>query len=78
VDLASVSGLKNFTMIGDGAVVQRREFNDTPHQTHLDFTMPATQAHWYAFMTEDIQGNKAYSDPSWIDVVRYPANSAAP
>ena len=78
VDLASVSGLKNFTLVGDGVVVQRRELTDAPHQTHLDFTMPAATAHWYAFMAEDTLGHKAYSDPIWVDIVRYPADTAVP
>ena len=77
VDLASVSGLKAFTLVGDGVVVQRRDFANAARETHLDFTLPPAQAHWYAFITEDIQGNKAYSDPIWIDIVRFPANSAA-
>ncbi len=76
VDLASVSGVKNFTLIGDGVVVQRRDFADAPREKHLDFTLPPAQAHWYAFITEDIQGNKAYSDPIWIDIVPSPANVA--
>ena len=70
VDSAAVNGLKNFTLVGDGIVVQHQDFADAPRQTHLDFNLPSVKAHWYAFMTEDTQGNKAYSNPIWIDIVR--------
>lgn len=76
VDLAAVHGLRKFTLIGDGIVVERRDFPAAPRETRLDFKLPAAQARWYAFMTEDTDGNKAYSDPIWIDIVPSPAKPA--
>ncbi len=75
-DFTSVSGMKSVTLIGDGAVAQVRQFDDAPQQAHLDFNLKPAMARWYALIAEDARGHKAYSDPIWIDTVRYPLESA--
>jgi hypothetical protein len=73
VDLQSVAGLKSIQLIGGGAVTDSRELPDSPREAHLEFALDPARCHWYAFIVEDVDGQRAYTDPLWVE-----ARSAAP
>jgi hypothetical protein len=71
-DLDSVAGLKSVQLIGQGSPVSSRSFAGGPQAAHVDFSLRASRACWYALVVENVKGQKAYTDPIWIDPVRYP------
>jgi hypothetical protein len=71
-DLVSVVGLKSVELIGAGAVVTRRSLVGAPREARVDFPLQARNATWYALLVEDTRGQRAYTNPIWIDPVRYP------
>ena len=71
-DLRSISGLKQASLVGAGAVVATRSFQGSPRETRVEFPLTADSDAWYALQVEDTAGRKAYSNPIWIDVVEPP------
>ena len=70
-DLESVAGLKRVELIGGGDVVSNLAL--AGEQTrHVEFALSARSSSWYALIVEDARGNRAYSDPIWIEAVPYP------
>jgi carboxypeptidase family protein len=64
-DLASVAGLRQAQLIGDGKVLRMDSFTDAPRETHVEFALPLERPRWYALLVEDQQGRKAYTDAIW-------------
>ena len=71
-DLEAVAGLAHAELIGDGVLAASRSFDDRPARTHVDFSLQAGQARWYALVVEDDAGHKAYSNPIWIEATTRP------
>jgi hypothetical protein len=64
-DLKSVAGIKRAQLIGSGAELTTRSFDDAPQQVHVDFPLAAAGG-WYALTVEDAAGRKAYTNPIWL------------
>jgi hypothetical protein len=69
-DLKSVPGVKRVELIGSGAVLKTESFDRPPPEVHVDFPLSTDRRAWYSLTVEDDQGNKAYTDPIWVDPVR--------
>jgi predicted metal-dependent phosphoesterase TrpH len=65
-DLAAVPGLKEVTLVHDGAVEIVRELPGAPRESHVDFKLLGEDPTWYALIVEDESGRKAYTNPIWI------------
>ena len=63
--IASVAGLKQIELVGDGAVQFVRTFPDAPREQQLSFALPPEHT-WYALVVEDQRGRRAYTDPIWV------------
>jgi hypothetical protein len=75
--LKSVPGLRRATLIGGGAPVATREWNDAPRETTVEFPVQVDTQTWYAIVVEDAAGRHAYSNPVWVDTVAaLPASGA--
>ena len=73
-DLKSVTGLRKVELIGDGTVVKTESFAaPAATEVHVDFSLLAGAAHWYALRVEDSQGAKAYTNPIWVDTLKSPS-----
>ena len=66
-DLASVAGLKQAQLIGEGQVLRTQSFTNAPRESHVEFALPLPHARWYALLVEDQRGRKAYSDAIWSE-----------
>jgi Carboxypeptidase regulatory-like domain len=75
--LQSATGLRQARLIGAGVEVATRAFADGPHEVRVEFPLAAQSRTWYSIEVEDTAGNKAYSNPVWIDPVTLPAWSMA-
>ncbi len=75
-DLESVTGLKGVQLIGAGAVLVDKAFSNAPREVHVDFPLQTHAATWYALVVEDAAGNKAYTNPIWVDAVRLAENGS--
>jgi hypothetical protein len=53
--------------------VATQTFADGPHEARIEFPLTARDRTWYSIEVEDTAGNKAYSNPVWIDPVTLPA-----
>jgi hypothetical protein len=71
--LQSAVGLREARLIGAGAVAATKSFPDSPRKVRVEFPLTAQERTWYAIEVEDTAGNKAYSNPVWIDPVTLPA-----
>lgn len=72
-DLKSVAGIRKVELIGDGAVVKAESFaGPAANEVHVDFSLIAGAAHWYALLVDDSQSAKAYTNPIWVDTVKSP------
>jgi hypothetical protein len=71
-DLRSVQGLKRVELIGAGAVVTRKALPGAPREARVDFPLQTPHPTWYALVVEDTRGERAYTNPIWVDTVRYP------
>jgi hypothetical protein len=67
VDLQSIAGLKGIELIGHGAVVEFRDLRDRHEEAHVQFTLSPDRSTWYSLVVEDVQGQKAFTDPIWVD-----------
>jgi hypothetical protein len=67
VELQSVAGLKNIQLIGGGTVIESRDLPGSPREAHLEFALDPARSRWYAFIVEDVDGQKAYTDPLWVE-----------
>ncbi len=65
--LESLAGLRRAQLVGGGTVVDTKTFTAAPRSTRVSFTVPASEARWYALLVEDQQGRGAYTDPIWVD-----------
>jgi hypothetical protein len=72
VELDSIAGLKGVELISGGAVVESRDLRDRHREAHLTFTLRPDRNTWYALMTEDVQGQKAFTDPIWVELRKPP------
>lgn len=72
LDLRSVAGLKNIQLIAGGAVLESRDLRDYQREAHVEFVVRPDRSSWYAWVVEDSQGQRAYTDPVWIDMPRSP------
>jgi hypothetical protein len=68
VDLESIAGLKSVELIGGGDVVESRDLQGSHREAHLEFTLRPGRSSWYALVAEDVQGQKAFTDPLWVEV----------
>lgn len=72
-DLKSVKGLSKVELIGGGAVVRTETIESAAVQElHLDFPLTEGAARWYALTVRDRDGNKAYTNPIWVDTLSDP------
>jgi hypothetical protein len=65
-DVGSVAGVKQVQLISDGIARDIRDLTAAPVQAHVDFSLRAQRAGWYALLVEDRAGRKAYTDPIWV------------
>ena len=65
-ELGSVAGLRQASLITDGATRATQQFGAAPVHAHASFTIPAPLPRWYALVVTDQQGRRAYSDPVWL------------
>jgi hypothetical protein len=68
-DLMSAEGLKSVELISAGEVVTRQVFNGAPTAMRVDFPLKAARSAWYALTVEDVRGQRAYTNPIWVDPV---------
>jgi hypothetical protein len=78
IDLQSIAGLKRADLIGGGVVIDSRDLQSLHGEAHLEFTLAPDHSAWYALVVEDVQGQKAYTDPLWVDVPSTVSSRAAP
>lgn len=71
--LQSAAGLREARLIGAGTVAATKSFVEGPREARVEFPLTAQERTWYAIEVEDAAGNKAYSNPVWIDPVTLPA-----
>jgi hypothetical protein len=67
-DLKSVAGLKSVQLIGAGAVVATRAIIGGVQEARVDFAVIAAHDTWFALVVEDVDGNRAFTDPIWVRV----------
>ena len=72
VDLQSIAGLKRIELIGGGVVVESEDIQSFHSEAHLKFALAPDRSTWYALVVEDVEGQKAYTDPVWVDVPSVP------
>ena len=73
-DLKSVAGIRKAELVGDGTVVKTESFGGSAaNEIHVDFSLAAGTVRWYALLVEDSQGNKAYTNPIWVDTLKSPS-----
>jgi hypothetical protein len=77
VDLQSIAGLKGIELISHGAVVESRDLRDKHEEAHVQFTLSPDRSTWYSLVVEDVQGQKAFTDPIWVDRTAGRSQSAA-
>jgi hypothetical protein len=70
-DVDSVAGLKSVQLIEQGVATATRSFAGA-QTAHVEFSLRASRATWYALVVDNVKGQKAYTNPIWVDVVRYP------
>jgi hypothetical protein len=70
-EFKSVDGLKSVQLIRAGALLTTRSFAGKPQTVRADFALQTQRSTWYALVVEDVRGRRAYTDPIWIDAVRY-------
>ncbi|MGH8131979.1 MAG: CehA/McbA family metallohydrolase [Steroidobacteraceae bacterium] len=75
-DLASVEGVANAQLISGGKLLATRAFPAAPLETHAEFPLTTQHRSWYALVVEDRAGRKAYTDPIWVDAIKYPPAAA--
>jgi hypothetical protein len=68
-DLKSAEGLKRVELISAGEVVTQQVFNGAPTAARVDFPLKAARSAWYALTVEDVRGQRAYTNPIWVDPV---------
>ena len=68
VDLESIAGLKSVELIGRGAVIESRDLQNLHREAHLEFALTPDRSTWYALVVEDVRGQKAFTDPLWVEV----------
>lgn len=66
-DLASVAGLHEAQLVSGGAILSTRTFAEAPRTTHVDFEVHAQRGTWYALIVTDQGGQKAYTNPIWVE-----------
>ena len=66
--LQAMAGLERVDLIADGAVVESLALPDGPREKAVVFTHRAQKAGWVALVVQDRKGNKAYTNPLWIDL----------
>jgi hypothetical protein len=71
-DLDSVAGLKSAQLIERGSPATTRSFAGAPQTARVDFSLRPTRSTWYALVVENVKGQKAYTNPIWVDVVESP------
>jgi hypothetical protein len=76
-NLESNAGLRTVELIGRGAVVARKSFAAPLREAWVDFQLKTVRPMWYALVVENVNGQKAYSDPIWIDVVDWDESAGA-
>jgi hypothetical protein len=68
-DLKSAEGLKRVELISAGEVVTQQVFDGAPTTMRVDFPLKAARSAWYALTVEDVRGQRAYTNPIWVDPV---------
>ncbi len=72
-DIKSVKGLSKIELIGGGNVIKSESITDAALQEmHVDFALTEGTAGWYSLMVRDRDGNKAYTNPIWVDTLSDP------
>lgn len=64
--LKSVNGLKSATLIGNGEPVEEWDLEEMGLQAVISFTTAPEGEGWYSIIVEDLEGNRAFSNPIWI------------
>jgi hypothetical protein len=70
--LRSATGLKQVRLIGAGTVAFTQVFNDGPREARVEFKPTAAGHTWFSLEVEDVAGQKAFSNPIWVDAVELP------
>ncbi|MBS0389138.1 MAG: CehA/McbA family metallohydrolase, partial [Proteobacteria bacterium] len=66
-ELESLAGLRRAELIGGGATIAQQSYDGAPRHARADFAVHGAHARWYALIVEDAEGNKAYTNPVWIE-----------
>jgi len=70
-DLKSIAGLARAELTGRGGVVGTGTYDGAQHEARIEFPLKANQSTWFSLEVTDRLGKKAYTDPIWVDVVRF-------
>jgi hypothetical protein len=63
-------------LISHAAVVESRDLRDRHEEAHVQFTLSPDRSTWYSLVVEDVHGQKAFTDPIWVDSTAEQSQSA--
>lgn len=69
IQALAVDGVKKVEVISEGKVVTSREFEGKTDKEHMTFTLSPEGSTWYSFIVEDVNGNRAITNPVWVNIV---------
>lgn len=68
VDLRAMQGLKKVTLVQEGEKVDSKDLSESGKSADsIQFSHASEKKTWYAIVVEDQEGNKAYSNPVWVE-----------
>jgi hypothetical protein len=70
-NLKSIAGLAGAELMGGGKLISTKTFDGSPHELPVDFPLQTHESTWYSLRVVDRLGKRAYTNPIWIDVVRF-------
>lgn len=69
IQALAVDGVKKVMVISEGKVVALRNFEGKTDKEHMTFALSPEGTTWYSFIVEDVNGNRAVTNPVWVNVV---------
>lgn len=68
IDVQAVNGLAAVHLIERGEIRERREMDGSDQRQSLRFSVKPSGNTWYAWVVEDREGRKAWSNPVWVRI----------
>jgi hypothetical protein len=65
----AVYGLKKIEVVRNGAVIRSLTFGDETTNERVVFSIKNVEKSWYCFIVEDVNGDRAISNPVWTKMV---------